>query len=58
MNVITAIASILATFKTLIATLSRLYDAYKRQKEQPMFLREYQDELRDIKSVTQIFETK
>ncbi|KAE8311318.1 hypothetical protein BDV41DRAFT_542649 [Aspergillus transmontanensis] len=56
MNVVTAIASILAILKTLIATLSRLYDAYKRQKEQPTFLREYQDEPRDIKSVTQIFE--
>ncbi|KAK6814793.1 hypothetical protein RU639_009649 [Aspergillus parasiticus] len=56
MNVVTAIASILAILKTLIATLSRLYDAYKRQKEQPTFLGEYQDEPRDIKSVTQIIE--
>ncbi|PIG85571.1 hypothetical protein AARAC_007343 [Aspergillus arachidicola] len=56
MNVVTAIASILAILKTSIAILSRLYDAYKCLKEQPTFLREYQDELRDIKSATQIIE--
>ncbi|KAB8278353.1 hypothetical protein BDV30DRAFT_203740 [Aspergillus minisclerotigenes] len=49
---VAATASILALLKAII----RLNDAYKRQKEQSTFPRRYQDELRDIKSVTQIIE--